>query len=850
MTKSGAELLSQFSSMPRNAEELATLLSFGENLDRSRVFPSTASSTSRSSVVQSVFGNPKDTVFHLKARLIAAEGGKVYDLIPHPLGDVYKVELIFSDNTLRDNVFLTEDGSIESDKTPVFARVKSPARKIAFTRLCAQPCTKALHASINEMQQRMQVQAVSWSAVSYDAFTAILDIVKDPLRQCKDVKLMRDRLCSVRTGSKVKTHVLVEAFLKSAAQPEACPICVAASHDIRSHQNVLNAAIGPVLESIRRLHVSFFMSFEVGTASREMYPLLSFSPRGCEAKSRLGYEQTVKQCLDKTLHPVISADDAFATVPLTSSSLLRWCGRYSRAARLRDVSGPDFSNRIEGHWNDACVTAHVCEELKESVLTRLLVITPETDAELVLAIARDLQDLARHAVVLEAAFGRCMRACCASVDVDMCALDVSMLDAVTAHLDELKGKAQKLMLSMQRLSSAVENAACFDGVLSRVLNTEYVARARSCKEEEKKARTLCPLGNAEFLCYSNDGTTKIKRAASQHASFGQAEDGRIFCVHPSCVVARGGRDGMPVSESDMLAFVRSRVDAGTLKDPVQDFLANEGRCRVCRCSTHFAVVADGSSIACTKCKATVHTACELSERHDEASGCVNPAAGVLTSIETGAVTCLGCGLVLCDYVCIDTEPDERVFHDEGEDPTHQSAAASPFLSNGSNVTFISRVRGADVVDTKTFNKYAWMHGKMNKYVLAEDAMRLTTWVKRDSHVKWLQEVILDATASGLLQLTKMSQDVVMQRFRDIRWSSEKMYNIRLAAFALVACEVIESRERLASIRFHEFSTCSCCGLKLSYTHVAKHLRQCRQSQTKLTLKRKTYNKFSEQVLFC
>jgi len=100
----------------------------------------------------------------------------------------------------------------------------------------------------------------------------------------------------------------------------------------------------------------------------------------------------------------------------------------------------------------------------------------------------------------------------------------------------------------------------------------------------------------------------------------------------------------------------SRVDAGTLKDPVQDFLANEGRCRVCRCSTHFAVVADGSSIACTKCKATVHTACELSERHDEASGCVNP-AGVLTSIETGTVTCLGCGLILCDYVCIDIEPD-------------------------------------------------------------------------------------------------------------------------------------------------------------------------------------------------
>ena len=439
----------------------------------------------------------------------------------------------------------------------------------------------------------------------------------------------------------------------------------------------------------------------------------------------------------------------------------------------------------------------------------------------------------------------------------MRAVDAVAFEALTKLFEVLNGKASKLLQSATQLKTAVGSTHCLNSALARVLLMEHAGRLKSSKGDETRARTLCPLGNVEVLTYSNDGAAKIRRAETQHAKFGQSKDGRIFCIHPACVQARGGGCAMPETDSrqDMLDFVSTSVDAGTLEDPVQHFLSNEGRCRVCKCSTYLKVVREGKSIACVKCSATVHTSCLLVERHDAASGCVDPGAGVFTSQEQGSVTCLGCGLVLSDSLCIESEADERVFLDEEDDPTHHAAAASPFLSNGSNVTFISRGRGsskASAEDVKSFKKYAWMHSKMNSYVSSDDLMRLTTWVKRDSHVKHLQDIITDCTAAGILQLSKTSQDIVMQRFKDIRWSSEKMYGIRLVVFALVAYEVIESRERASLFKYHEYSTCCGCGEKVFFRDLRVHLLACKQKQQlkKPLIRRKTYKKFSENVLFC
>ena len=845
------EFRASFASLPRNGEELEFLLAFGNQLDDSQDFPKT-----NSRVIDTVFGSATDLTFQLTER---APGSNIYDLFPPPGSEIFKVELVFSDGTLKGGVFLLEDGSIESAKAPSFARVRSVARSTAFAKLCAQPCVTAFGLLVSAAQQKMGESVLAWQATAYNAFSSILDIMRDPARHCEHVRETRDELCAVHSSGKVTTNLLLEAFKRAAEQPSACFVCSGAAKDVIRHQKSLTEALFPALDCAKAVWGAFFQTFGIGSAFSARYPLLSFSPRGLQERTRDAYDQCAAQCEKKHVEAILCAD--FVAEPLSEKELFKMCGKSGRAVRLRDVSGPKLAGSVAGHWNDACVSSHVCERVYEPVLSRLLVVATEVDTEAVLAVARDVLDLRAHVESLEADFLRCLRTCCARVSVDMRELHVPTFEALSRSLAGLQSRLPKTAASVTKLQAVVDAAACFDAALNRVLNIERGVRERDCRKEGPRARTVCPHGNQDYLMYTNDGKTKIKRAETQHARFGQSASGRIYCIHPTCVKNRGGK--LPQEEGDdcMLQYVAARVAAGDMTDPVHDFLCDEGRCRVCHGSEHFQVTDNGTSISCTECSVTVHVPSTLVERHDDESGCLNPAAGIVTEPATGSMTCLGCGVVLSDYTCIDSGPDERVFlDDEGaEDPTHHCAAASPFLTNGSNVTFISKPRptkAATERDVRDCKKIVYIHNKMNRYVCADDMMRLTTWVKRDGHIKALHRVIYDVSRTDSLRLTKQSQDFILSRFRDIRWSSEKIYSIRLLVFVLVVCEVARARERAEQFNPVPLSTCTACGVTLSFREVQAHLIRCRSSmkdtmkkKESQALRRKTYNKFSENVLF-
>ena len=624
-------------------------------------------------------------------------------------------------------------------------------------------------------------------------------------------------------------------MLRVARQPLACGTCLSAAAAIEAEREKLHALLRPVFGHVKATLSAFFTDFVIGSGFARRYPLLAFSPAGCEERTQHAYDRCVKTGLrkqDAQLHGG-GKSKAFEVADVdTEAGMLRACGRSSRAVRLRDVSGPDFTSTVAGHWNDACVTAHVCESTHESVLARLVVVTPETDIEAVLNVARGLQGLAKHADGLEAEFGASLRSCCTRAAVDARELDVATFERLEQAVQRLASQFKHLTQVVLVLVKTIQAASCcFDSSLGRLLQAEHTARVRAEADAASaprcakvpRARTLCPLGRHEYLTYRNDGTTKLVRSENQHACFGSTKNGRIVCIDPTCVKLRGGDDAV----EDLLAYVSEAVAAGVLQDPVHDFLQNEGRCRVCLGSAHFAVTDSGRSIACTRCRTTVHTSVTLVERHDAASGCLNPAAGVSVATECGTLTCLGCGLVLSDYMCIDSEADERVFLDDDmADPTHHAAAASVFLTNGSNVTYLSKPRDATPAQARCYAKYAYTHQKLNTYVFTDNAMRLTTWVKRDAQIKALQQMMQDLALTGLLRLAKTSQDVVVSRFHAIRWSSEKMCGTRLLVFALVVCEVVEARERFAAFRHVAQSTCCACGETLACVDVRPHLLRC------------------------
>ena len=810
-----------FSSMPRNGDELARLLAFGACLDEARGFPCTSMG-----VNDVVFGDPKDTMYKLTPRCL---GGTMYTLTPAPPPSVYKVELMLSGSTLQSNVFLQQDGSIESRKLPEFARVKSFARTSAFARLCAQPCAEAFYTQMVSVESSVSTTCAAWKSVAYDAFAAILKVLQNPSQHCADVRKLRDELCAAHANSKVTTNFMREAILKAAHQPSACVVCLEAAAIIEAEQERLNAVLLPVFARVKAACSAFFCEFVAGGSFSDVYPLLSFAPAGRDASTMQAYDRCMEK-IAKNQRPTVPLPTADCAME-TEGNILRWCGHSSRAVRLRDVAGPGFTNTVAGHWNDACVTAHVCENIGESVLARLVVISPETDMDAVLEVAKDVQELARLAEALEVDFKARVRTCCTRVAVDSRELDVLGFERLDAAIQKLVLQAQRLPQTVLKMLKGVRAASCcFDATLSRLLQAEMTVRVRACSEESlvasRRVRTLCPLGRNEYLTYSNDGKTRITRADTQHAHFGVTCEGRIVCVHPACVQNRL-QNKHEVPKTATAEDVARAVSAGELSDPVQEFLQTEGRCRVCLGSDHFAVTDDGSSIVCSRCKATVHTPTTLIERHDAASGCVNPAAGISTALEIGTVTCLGCGLVLSDYVCVDSEADERVFLDDGApDPTHHSAAASAFLTNGSNVTFLAKPRDATPEEVRGFAKYACTHHKMNTYVYTDNAMRLTTWVKRDGHVRALQTLLHDVSPTELLKLSKTSQDVIVSRFRAIRWSNEKMCGTRLLVFALVACEVVAARDRFATFKPVKTSMCCACGKVLLFGEVRTHLLHC------------------------
>ena len=101
-------------------------------------------------------------------------------------------------------------------------------------------------------------------------------------------------------------------------------------------------------------------------------------------------------------------------------------------------------------------------------------------------------------------------------------------------------------------------------------------------------------------------------------------------------------------------------------------------------------------------------------------------------------------------------------------------------------------------------------------------------MKRDEHIKHFQNVLLEAMATHEIEISYIDKNLALQRFRNIRWFSEKMYGVRLVIFTLTADAVLQARCRRLAFKVRQHSTCAACGATIPVKAVAAHVRSCRQ----------------------
>jgi hypothetical protein len=764
-----------------------------------------------------VFGHVADLTFGVT--LVSEEGGgeaAVYRLTPVPPTHIHVVELVYADHSVQPGVHLEEGGFFEASHVPVAARVKSRARTIAFARLCAQPAAVSFRTMVDKTEETLCSLAASWYAGAEDCFAAILTAAKGSGHGgvCEHMKAARERLYARGLHSSLTTNVLVEAALQAGG---ACAVCEIARGTITRHLDILEGMVTDVRASVFSLHGAFFLKHKVvDGGAPPADSALRFALAQFQALTTASYEKTVEATRPPT---VISSEgmcmglEDMAT-DVQVQSIMRMCGRVCRVSRVRDAV-KKTKNTVQGHWNDACVTAAACDAAEECLLSRFIVVVPGLDTGPTVAVAVAMDALLKASLTLGGEWKRRRRDVCADVNVEMSAVCEPLVKNIAQCVETVVEKMRAVTQVAAALVSSVNDHAAFEGAMLRTLCVDQEIRRADVKHADMVSR--CPLGNEEHIVYDG-GVDKV--AATAHGLFGRA-GGRVYCIHPQCVKTR-----LTTSDDDVLGALHAAVQRGAATDPVQDFLQARG-CYVCHNTQSFDVSGDGRSVLCSVCSTVMHCPPVVQEKHGWVH-CPAPLAGMETSLETGTISCRGCGAVVCDSLRLDHEEDERTYaEEEGETASRCSRASNPFLSHHSDVTYLSAHTSNGVATDKGVMKHLMRCKKqMDAFVPRENGMRLTTWRKKDGHVALFQRVLHQAMQVQDVSVTHKAADEATRRFRDLRWFQEKVCGIRLVMFALIVnamCECRVAREAFRQTLSTDETTCPRCLQTYTVFTASKHL---------------------------
>lgn len=776
---------SVLSSLPSNFKELWGLIQFGTKLDF--VDELAKSSTS---VSELVFGTTEDVKFD-----VLAVEGQLYNVQNKNAHDK-SVELVFPDRTIQPSVHVDEIGNFTSTRAPEYARVKASARKVAFARLCARTFVNEFATEVQAAAGKIQQGAAVWHEKAYDTFQSIISIAKQ--RLCKDVMMERETLYRQHINVTVKRNLMVESVLNSGS----CAVCKQAAADLYRFKQVIQDCVSPMLDAVQTVRSQFFIE---RPADVNDDAATAFCPDHLKDKVHDLFHRVLvsNQSRARGCQPPL-AGGAFgfsACSPSSNLSLaVNICSATCKTSRVRDTL-PSQIDAVVGHWNDAAVTAALCKASGESVLSALVMVVPELDVSIVLQAAIDIDELAKLAYSLDLEFKRRLKDCCVDLRLTFSDLNAEMFAGTSKLVTELDLCMGRVVKSVQRLQEYISGAANFEAILTKT----FVQEREALLKQQKCCVSRCPLGNVDYILL---GGGRFPEKGYQHSCFGIRE-GRIYCIDPACVQNRN--NGVPVS-GDLLKFVHE----GGVSDPMQDFLSHKP-CSVCENSSKFTLSGDGTTIHCGTCDTGVDCPPTVVEKHDSPQ-CPDPLRGIQTCMESGMAHCVACGVVVCDYLCIDQGEDDRTFADDEESSSRHGYQSNPFLSAGSDKTYISYAAGSNPSYVK---RIANGHRGLNKYVLREDGSRTTTWVKRDAHIEQFQRII----ESCDYKLTRASITRATKRFQTLRHDSEKMCSIRLVIFALFAAAMLETRDSLKYVSV--CSTCMCCGATMSRRDISKHMRECK-----------------------
>lgn len=766
-------------------------------------------------LAEMAFGSPDDVTYE-----VHHDHDDLYTLVPTPSPGV-PVELVFPDRTLQSNVMVDECGNVYAKIHPAGARVKSTARRYAFTKLCAQPVMRQFSTFVDQTVQRVHAAFNEWNSYAYSAFVRILQIAKDSTFICEDVKLQRKRLYASSCSSPIRHNLLVQSLLGSGFGPHSCDMCSSGATAIRAIELELKRIVHAICQPAREVFNMFFLHTAANNVQK--CDVCAFSP---PHRAQSTYD-LYKYMVANAKHTAARTEPfGFSELGDLNTVLMSACASTSKTTRVRITQSCPYT----GHWNDACVTSAVCTAVGESVLNQLLVITPDVSVEHLNAVAVKVDMLFKASLVAEKEMQKRLRDYCTNVSVSFSDLEAGMFTSLTSMLQNVLGALDAAASTIANLHAVIHTDAFLDSMVAKLKTQEH-----ACRVQEQKsvlAISRCPIGNEEYILY---GISRFPEKGFQHNMFGVCK-GTVYCIHPACVQ---NRFGGVVPSGDLTDFVHDAVQKGLLTDPMQSYL-DANPCVACKVKTAFGVSEDKAAVFCTACGTNVHCMPMVREKHCSKE-CRNPLAGIDTCLESGMATCRGCGEVVCDYLCIEEGEDERSYAEDGDEGNacRTGRVSNVYLSEGSDVTFLSSTKNCD---PSAVRRFASMQNKINKYVFREEYLRTTTWVRRDAHMELFQDVVQSLEERRVIKLTKASTHNAFERFKTIRWVNEKMCGMNAVMLAIIILALQESKAACQLVKGNDRGVCTHCGAEMQRSAISAHMRACRR---KVGVKRQKVDAFSE-----
>lgn len=684
------------------------------------------------------------------------------------------VDVIFEDGTMTPNVPVV-NGIFQCLRDPVRASVRSTVRTRAFLRLCVLPMITQLCAAIDHACERLETVNAAWSSDAFGMLKSIVD---------KSVQALSE--CSKPSASLSTTgNVAVEAVL---ASPKS-----AAHIHVKSSLATLQSWIKDVVEACSAVHACMFSA-------------------KAESKDACAEEAVLRFCCPSMVHEtlrtynralvVCSARQALAmptTLPrdITPEQAMALCAASCRATRVR-VKACESLQPVLANWNDANVTSQLCNKLGDSLFCRCVVVVPDLDIKPIFKVAMEISELKRSVDGFDIDFRRRMRRHFCSTLTD---LDVHAYEHTQHQLQCIRDLVLRIKTLVHAFKSSVDTASCIQTSLRRTIKMSVAARVADLKADQGPTR--CPHDNINFNVYDSDD---VHFQSHCHGEFQFSEcTGAIVCVHPKCV--------------------------SLVPNPTTEWLSKHS-CIACDSRNKWRVEGEKNDrIVCESCGTKVTVPSVTMDKHGWKE-CPDPCAGIETCIESKR--CLGCGMVVVSKLYIDDEEDERTFADDDVSSARHSFKANPYLSSDADVTFIQLASG----DNGSGKRLKQMHALMNRSYFPDDRMRATTKFRKDDHVRKFCDLLRDAREANELSLSTLAYEDVMEKFRSIRWHSEKISGVRLIMFALVMYGVMETRKA----RGPATGVCPHCEVTFRRHEMSVHMRSCDKRPSKARCVRKSSRK--------